>query len=248
MVQADDWLFPECIKRMVEVAEKHPSVGIVGAYELAGDLVYLDGLPISRTEVSGRDACRLYLLEDKYIFGSPTSTLLRSSLVRQRAPFYEERYAPFEDAQVCFDLMMDCNLGFVHQVLTFSRRDNGSIFPQINSLGFPFFFRLATTVLQGRKYLSPEEYNACLRGAERCYFHYLAKCACAIHGSGKEFWKLHRSALATIGYVLDWRILYKWVPRAILEKAWGAFWRMWDKDAGQNSNNGRALQQPEIAE
>src|SRR5512145_2771821 len=32
MVHADDWLFPECITQMVEVAEAHPSIGIVGAY------------------------------------------------------------------------------------------------------------------------------------------------------------------------------------------------------------------------
>jgi glycosyltransferase involved in cell wall biosynthesis len=37
MVQADDWLFPDCIRSMVEVAEGHPTVGIVAAYELEGD-------------------------------------------------------------------------------------------------------------------------------------------------------------------------------------------------------------------
>src|SRR5678815_4772519 len=31
VVFADDWLFPECLARMVEVAETHPTVGIVGA-------------------------------------------------------------------------------------------------------------------------------------------------------------------------------------------------------------------------
>ena len=33
MVLADDWIFPRCLERMVEVAEAHPSVGIVSAYE-----------------------------------------------------------------------------------------------------------------------------------------------------------------------------------------------------------------------
>src|SRR5206468_7458596 len=32
MVHADDWLFPECIARMVAVAETNSTVGIVGAY------------------------------------------------------------------------------------------------------------------------------------------------------------------------------------------------------------------------
>src|SRR6185436_13824348 len=36
VVAADDWLFPECIEKMVELAENHPSVAIVGAYGLYG--------------------------------------------------------------------------------------------------------------------------------------------------------------------------------------------------------------------
>src|SRR2546422_5043747 len=36
MVHADDWLFPECLMKMVELAEANPSVGIVGAYGLHG--------------------------------------------------------------------------------------------------------------------------------------------------------------------------------------------------------------------
>jgi glycosyltransferase involved in cell wall biosynthesis len=31
VVSADDWLFSECIARMVDLAEAHPSVGIVGS-------------------------------------------------------------------------------------------------------------------------------------------------------------------------------------------------------------------------
>lgn len=100
-LQADDWLFPDCVRSMVEVAEAHPSVGIVGAYELEGEHVNLDGLPYPTSEVSGSQVCRLFFLEFRYLFGTPTSTLLRSELIRSRAPFYEERYAPFEDGHVC---------------------------------------------------------------------------------------------------------------------------------------------------
>ena len=34
VVFADDWIFPECLERMVGVAEQHSSIGIVGAYGL----------------------------------------------------------------------------------------------------------------------------------------------------------------------------------------------------------------------
>lgn len=232
MVQADDWIFPDCVRSMVEVAEANPSVGIVGAYELAGEMVDLDGLPYPSIEVIGRDVCRLYFLKNKYLFGTPTSLLLRSDLVRSRVPFYEERFAPFEDAHVCFDLLRTCNFGFVHQILTYSRRDNESILSQARALGLLHFFRLAIVVAHGRDYLSVEEYDRCLKDAERRYFLYLSRCK--MRGRDREFWDFHRNGLASLKYILDWRLLAKWIPRALLEKTWEAFWTQWDKGSSIN--------------
>jgi len=36
VVFGDDLIFPECLERMVSIAEAHPSVGIVSAYSLEG--------------------------------------------------------------------------------------------------------------------------------------------------------------------------------------------------------------------
>ena len=156
VVQADDWLFPDCVKSMVAVAEAHPTVGIVAAYELEGDEVRLDGLPYPSTAVSGREICRLYFLEGKYLFGTPTSLLLRSDLVRSRDPFYEERLAPFEDGHACFDLLKAWDFGFVHQVLTFSRRDNESILSRVRPFNLEFLIRLSMLVVHGRDFLEPQ--------------------------------------------------------------------------------------------
>ena len=65
VVQADDWLFPDCIKSMVEVAEANPTVGIVAAYELEGDEVRLDGLPFPSPRLSGLYVGRLYFLRGR---------------------------------------------------------------------------------------------------------------------------------------------------------------------------------------
>ncbi len=220
MVQADDWIFPDCVRAMVEVAEAHPSVGIVSAYELAGESVQLDGLPYFESEVGGRETCRRYFLKGTYLFGTPTSLLMRAEIARRRLPFYDERFAPFEDGHACFDLLKDWDLGFVHQVLTFSRRNNDSILSRVTPSGLLLFFRLAAVVAHGRDFLTPGEYARCLRDAEREYFRFLSSHACSIHGPGNEFWELNRNALATIGYVLNWRLLCKWIPRALLKKVW----------------------------
>jgi len=244
MVQADDSLFPDCIRAMVEVAEAHPSVGIVSAYRLEGDEVDLDGLSYPGTMLPGRQVGRLYFLKGTYLFGSPTSILMRSEAVRSRNPFYDERYAPFEDGHVCFAMLQAWDFGFVHQVLTFSRWDNGGILSRISRFGLRHFLHFSMLVTHGKDYLSSEEYERCLRRAEREYFLQLTKAACALRAESPEFWEFHRKGLASINYSLGWKQLAKWLPRALVEKIWTAFWKIWDKDPRPKSDNGHALRQP----
>jgi glycosyltransferase involved in cell wall biosynthesis len=229
MVQADDWLFPDCARTMLEVAEAHPRVGIVAAYQLEGERVALDGLPYPSEEVPGREVCRLYFLKRMYLFGTATSLLLRSELIRARNPFYEEQYAPFEDADICFRLLRTWNFGFVHQVLTYSRLDNQSILAQSRARGLLNLYRFSVVVEHGRDFLSEQEYKRSLKDAERCYFLYLARCA--LRGRSHAFWDLHRKGLASVNYPLNRWSLGKWIPRAMLEKSWESFWRRWDRDS-----------------
>jgi hypothetical protein len=50
MVSADDYIFPDCIAKMVELAEANPSIGFVGTYQLSGDIVRWQGFmyPVPR--------------------------------------------------------------------------------------------------------------------------------------------------------------------------------------------------------
>ena len=78
--------------------------------------------------------------------------------------------APFEDAHACFEAMKTWNFGFVHQVLTYSRRQAGSTIVRMKDWGFLKFSRLQIVVTHGREWLSPDEYRRCLADAERSYF------------------------------------------------------------------------------
>jgi len=106
VLHADDMLFADCITEMVAVAERYPSVGIVGSYVLEGVRVKCDGLPYQSPITSGRDICRFTLLDSSpvsggfYVFGSPTSLLIRSDLVKSRNPFYNKRYFQVVDQEV----------------------------------------------------------------------------------------------------------------------------------------------------
>ena len=95
IAQADDWIFPDSVRELVRVAELDPAIAIVGSYQLAGDRVDCRGLYCKRpsephTIVSGREACRMYLLGGKYLFGTPNCLLYRADLVRSRERFFRE--------------------------------------------------------------------------------------------------------------------------------------------------------------
>jgi glycosyltransferase involved in cell wall biosynthesis len=209
IVQADDFLFPECLRLMVEAAEQDPTIGVVGSYSLEGRYVAFDGLRYPSTFVTGTAIGRLYFLEDVYLFGSATQLLLRSDLIRNRTPFYDETYIPFEDAVVAFELLTQSNFGFVHQVLTFTRRDNPSLMGRITNLDYVEPFNLMMLRELGRNYLNPFEYEEQLRKKERIYADVLVNRAICLRG--KDFWNFHRGMLKRMGYSLKspgvWRLL-----------------------------------------
>jgi glycosyltransferase involved in cell wall biosynthesis len=124
-VQGDDWLFEECLERMVERAESAPSIGVVGAYRLLGDTVDLVGLGYERTSAPGREILRQCLLGGPYVTGSPTATMLRSKLVRSRTPFYDPNLR-HGDTEAVYWALSRSDFGYVHQVLTYSRRQPGA--------------------------------------------------------------------------------------------------------------------------
>jgi glycosyltransferase involved in cell wall biosynthesis len=222
IVHADDWLFPDCLAQMVQVAETHPSVAIVSAYRLDEVRVNLDGLPYPSTVVSGCDVCRRCLLEGLYVFGSPTSLLFRADVVRKRPVFYDEaRFALHADTAACYDILQDTDLGFVHQVLTYTRRHNeteSSFARRMNSYLTSSLIILDT---YGPIYLSREEYEQCRARRMQRYYRFLGKSLW--QRREKEFWQYHQQALRTLGTPLNTFLLYKAALGVALTsfRAWG---------------------------
>lgn len=202
VVHADDWLFPECLQHMVALAEKHPTVGIVGSYRLDDKRVNLDGLPYPSPVVPGHQLRRAYLLETlPNVFGSPTSLLLRSSLVRQRQPFYHADAIQC-DTDACMALLQHSDFGFVHQVLTFTRRHNASVSStQHTSFKTKRLARLQMLHRYGPKVLTQEEYRQTLQVLIRNYHKFLAHEA--LQGRGKDFWRYHVEGLRHAGHPIS---------------------------------------------
>jgi glycosyltransferase involved in cell wall biosynthesis len=211
IVFADDWIFPECLERMVAVGEQHPTVGIIGAYGLQGRQVMWAGLPFPSTLVPGREVCRKLYLEDLYVFGTGTSVMYRASLVRNRDPFYNESNL-HADSEVCLALLRTWDFGFVNQVLTFTRVRPGSLTSFTNDINTLIAGRLHDLVSYGRDYLTPQEFEFCLEQLLSSYYDFLAKSVRRLRN--KKFRDYHKRKLIEAGVGFD-RIR---LGRAILGK------------------------------
>jgi glycosyltransferase involved in cell wall biosynthesis len=202
VVQADDWIFPDCLTQMVQVAETHPSTGIVGAYRLDEMRVNLDGLPYPSTVISGRALCRSSLLGGPYVFGSPTSLLIRSNIIRDRGVFYDEaHFAAHADTAACYEVLQKWDFGFVHQVLTYTRRHNEAASSFARRMNSYFVGRLAILIKYGPIYLAEFEYEECLSRHIKHYYRFLGKSV--FRNRDKQFWNYHKNALESLGYSLS---------------------------------------------
>lgn len=215
VVFADDWIFPECLEKMVAVAEEEPSVGLVGAYCLQGRTVICTGLPYTTRLVRGREICRQHLLNRLYLFGSANCVLYRADLVRTHDPFYTEAHI-HADTEVCFALLKGCDFGFVHQVLTFTRVRPQSLTTISRDLQSNRGGMLQILVTHGPDYLTRQELEACLDQHLSGYYRFLGKSL--FRRRDQKFWGYHKRQLIEAGVGFSRARL----ARAALANLWSA--------------------------
>jgi glycosyltransferase involved in cell wall biosynthesis len=216
VVLGDDWIFPECLQRMVGLAEQQPSVGIVSAYALEGQQVKWTGLPYPAHRISGREICRKHLLDELYVFGTPTTVLYRSDLVRSRDRFYDETNI-HADTDVCFALLQKCDFAFVHQVLSFTREQPGSLSTTASDLHAYFPAMLQLLLTYGPYYLAEGELEERLERHLSEYYMFLGKSLLA--GRNEEFWEYHQGKLARTSVGFSKGRLAKGASQSVLRAA-----------------------------
>jgi glycosyltransferase involved in cell wall biosynthesis len=200
VLHADDLLFPECIAAMVKVAEAYPTIGIVGSYRLSGDCIVPDGIPYNVQILTGRDVCRKSLMVPGFfVFGSPSSILIRSDLVRCRDPFYSSHM--FADVDACYNVLEESDFGFVHQVLTLTRLHDNTVTKTHQDYGRNLLGQLTVLKKYGFVYLNQQEYNVCLDKRLKDYYRFLGKNFLLF--SENEFWVYQENWLKNIGISLN---------------------------------------------
>jgi glycosyltransferase involved in cell wall biosynthesis len=225
VVSADDWLYPECVTRMVELAEANPSVGIVGSYQLCGGeeqwcggeerwYVRNHGVPYDRAVIPGAEISRLQLLDKVSVFGTPTSTMYRADLVRRAVAFYPNSTAE-DDTSACFQALQYSDFGFIQQVLSYERlhRNRGSATSQeVNSY---LSSAISDCINYGKSCLTEAELAQRVDRLIDEYYVYLARSA--FKKMGPDFWQYHQRRLEEIGFPLErGRLLRAMVMKLIM--------------------------------
>jgi len=201
VIHADDWMFPECIEKMVEVAERFPDIGIVSSYRLDGNSVSLSGLPYPSHHTPGKEIARSYLLKGTYYFGSPSSLLIRSDLLRKRDELYNQNHL-HSDGAACLDLLTESDFGFVHQVLTCTRRHDESVSSRIaHKLRTHRLGPLQHLVDYGSVFLSKEEYRHRLKELVHHNHREMGRDLVTMR-SGDQF-KYHQNRLKDMGIKIN---------------------------------------------
>jgi glycosyltransferase involved in cell wall biosynthesis len=200
VVFADDWIYPECLERMVAVAESNDRIGIVGSYVLEGNKVTCAGLPYDAHVFSGREICRKHFLDRVYVFGSANSLLYRAELVRNNFPFFNEANI-HADNEACFSLLRYWDFGFVHQVLTYTRIREGSLNTRSVRLQTSMADWLAMLLKYGPDFLTAQEATRCIDQHLAEYYRYLGRNL--LRRRDAEFWTYHRTKLSELGYPLS---------------------------------------------
>jgi glycosyltransferase involved in cell wall biosynthesis len=214
VIFGDDWMFPDCLKEMVAVGEEYPSIGLIAAYSLQNEQVMWTGLPHPSRFVSGREICRRLFLEGLYVFGSASTVLYRSDLVRSHSRFYNE--ANFHaDSEACIELLKCADFGFVNQVLTFQRVRIASLSTFSSDVNTYIAGKLQELVLHGRDFLSASEYDACLERMLTRYYENLV--GGMWRRRTEDYWNYHKKKLADAGLPFSHNRLIRVAVSKLLE-------------------------------
>jgi len=200
IVSADDWLLPGALSRFVEFAVEHPSAGIIGSYQQSGSTIRWKGVPADVELLSGRDACRLSLLDEIHVFGTPTSILYRSDLVRRDPSFYPH-IRPHADTSACFASLSSCDFGFIHEVLTVERVHEARVSSDVEFLDAGSLAMLETILTYGPTYLSESEMDKRLEDIEATYYRCVARGLLKL--KGRRFLRFHKAEMQRLGLRLD---------------------------------------------
>ena len=207
VIMADDLMFPRCLEEMVAAGDAFPSAGMIAAHRLEGNEVVPAGFPPSGnnppsgpTLLSGRDAVRLYLMHGHFLFGTPSTVMYRSDLVRGEPVFYPPERI-YQDTDAALRILRDVDFVFIHQILTYSRTQDTGLTQKQEPFRSRQLDRYTHIREFGAAYLNADELARQTECARREFRIGLAKQWLyeRVGGTNPRYWEFQNRGLATVG-------------------------------------------------
>lgn len=145
LLPADDWISPYFLSEMVSVMERQEKVGICSSIrlvdkELRGEgLDYYDG-----SSFPGKEMLVRQLKQELNVTSSINSVLYRNASLKKLSYFPEifQEESFHQDTFLSYELLMEWDMGFVFQVLSYTRRHENTVTSKVTSqLNTRMYFR-----------------------------------------------------------------------------------------------------------
>jgi glycosyltransferase involved in cell wall biosynthesis len=172
-LHSDDALFPECLRRMVDAAERHPHAAIVTSRRYSGGVLRPDGAPSELVVVAGREAARAALLGGINYLGTPSLPLLRRErMVGWPLLFDADSFPPAHpasppfchaDKEAYLPTLEKANLVFIPRALIDQRRDTHSATGFAQRVAGWHGSRIELLLRHGSRFLEPRELRRAVR-------------------------------------------------------------------------------------
>ena len=174
---ADDVLFPDCLEKMVEVAEANPDVQLVASYKIHGQTPVCEGPRYPEVVASGKDVCRWFFEGKLGVLGSPTDLLIRLPTAKLGSHLFDETFLHADIEFYVRVLKNGAAYGFVHQVLTFTRTHAEAVSSFAHVMGTGLAESLAMVIKHGPAFLTEAERTALVKVHRRAYARFLFRVA-----------------------------------------------------------------------
>jgi len=130
IVPADDWLMPDFLTEMVDLMEKHPTIGLCSSFRIddlrirGGGINWYDG-----NVLAGKKIVEKELLLKIDVTGSGNTVLYRMGHLKRinRFPQIFSLESIHGDTELAYNLLSFSDFGFIFKVLSFTRRHHGTI-------------------------------------------------------------------------------------------------------------------------
>ncbi len=222
VVSGDDVIFSDCLAKLIACGEANPSAGIIGSYQLSGNgVIRWQGLRYPRTLFDGKEVCRRFLSGEQVFvgglpiigFGTPTSLLYRSDIVRKDDKFYPN-LSPHSDTSACFRHLAEWDFAFVFQVLSYERTHTQTQSHASSLINRYLSAGLNDLISYGGLYLDREELSHAVAKTLKDYHRFLGG-NLLFRARDKKFWKYHSERLRELGFPLRRRDLVRGVLSAV---------------------------------